>query len=419
MLRWLRRSSAAGEQDTRESEAWSFDPRDPDFVRDPYPFFGRLRRSEPVHRTPAGPWLLTRYEDVAAALDDDRLGNAPARYAVVHERNRERYVCADVAANILPFMDPPGHSGPRLLIGRAFAEQLRVRPPDVSTIARTLLEPWRRGGTHHVLRDFASPLSVRLIADVLGTMPGDETRLERWSESFFYLFNAIPSHEVREELDQALTEFRAYLRPLVAERTARPRDDLVSRLAAQASGGGGLTEAQVVDNCMLLFADGLENVDRAIGNAIYALLEHPGELRKLRANPASMSAAVDECLRFESPAQYIGRIAGEDVDLSGVTISAGSAVLLALGSANRDPEAFERPDSLDIMRSPNPHLAFGRGRHSCIGGPLVELQMREALDCLLRAVPDMELVDERVSFAVRPGHRWVEDFSVKCRPPAG
>jgi cytochrome P450 len=419
MRRWLkRRADAAGDAAGDAVPSGGpvvFDPNAPDFVRDPYPLFARLRDEEPVHRSPAGPWVLTRYDDVHAALGDERLGNAPARYAVVHARNRDRYVCADVAGNVLPFLDPPAHAGPRRVVGRAFSERLRDAPPDIAGIARGLLARWDGTDTRDVVADYASPLAVGVIADVVGVPREDTPQLEGWSEAFFYLFNAIPSHEVREQLDRALTEFREYMAGLIAERRKRPADDLITGLA---TGGAGeaLSDPQVVDNLMLLFADGLENVDRAIGNATYALLRHPEELWRLRERPELLPGAVDECLRFESPAQYIGRIAREDLAVHEVSIPAGSTVLLALGSANRDPSAFERPDTLDITRSPNPHLAFGRGRHSCIGGPLVELQLAQALRCLLERAAQLELAADRVSFVARPGHRWVAEVPVWWRP---
>lgn len=413
MLRWLRRSRSGAEAASSAGAGWAFDPRDPDYVRDPYPYLAALREHEPVHRSAAGPYVLTRYKDVHRALEDPRLSNAPARYAVVHERNRDRYVCADVAAHILPFLDPPTHTTPRRVIGRAFVERLRHRPPDIEGLARSLLERWRGAGERDVVADYASPLAVAVIADVLGVPREDATELERWSESFFYLFAAIPSEQVRSELDRALTDLRAYLRDLVRERRRRPTGDLLSMLAHADEGEDALADAEIVDNCMLLFADGLENVDRAIGNAVYALLRHPAQLERLAREPELLGSAVDECLRYESPAQYIGRIALEEVELHGVTVPAGSTLLLVLGSANRDPRVFEDPDVLDIGRSPNSHLAFGRARHSCIGGPLVELQMRAALGCLLGAFPDLEPAIEDVPFVPRPAHRWVERVPVR------
>lgn len=388
-----------------------FDPGNPNFVADPYPLFEHLREHEPVHRSPGGAWVLTRYEDVRAALEDGRLGNAPARYAVVHERNRARYVCADVAANILPFLDPPAHAAPRRALARAFHDRLRQRPPDVSGIATGLLADWYDHPVRDVVADYASPLAVRVIGSLIGIPRDDLHRLERWSESFFYLFAAIPSEAVREELDAALTEFRDYLRGLVDERRAHPEDDLISDLLL--AGDVGLSEPSLVDNCMLLFADGVENVDRAIGNAMFALLSHPTQFDLLKAQPDILASAMEECLRYESPAQYMARVALQDVEIRGITVPAGSTVLLVLGAANRDPRAFSGADELDVTRQPNAHLAFGRGSHSCVGGTLVTLEMAAAVRSLVELFPRLTLATDSVSFVPRPGHRWVERLPVR------
>lgn len=389
-----------------------FDPTDPAFVDDPYPVFARLRRDAPVQRLASGAWALTRYDDVHEALADDRLSNAPARYAVVASRNRERYVCADVAANILPFLDEPAHAGPRRAIGRGFHERLRSAPPDIEGIATHLLSEWDSAATHDVVADYASPLAVAVIGDLLGVPVDDPERLQAWSELFFYLFGAIPSTEVRERLDAALSDFRDLLRGILERRRAHPDDGLISRWLGDVH-AAELSDAQLVDNLMLLFADGVENVDRAIGAAAYTLLTHPEALGRVRARPDLLRGAVDECLRFESPGQYIGRITREEITYGGVTIPKNAMLLLVLGSANRDPDRFPDADRFDIDRTPNPHLAFGRGRHSCIGGPLVEMETRIALDVLLRRFPGMELVPKRAAWIPRPGHRWIERVDVR------
>jgi len=389
-----------------------FDPTDPAFVDDPYPVFARLRRDAPVQRLASGAWALTRYADVHEALTDERLSNAPARYAVVAPRNRERYVCADVAANIIPFLDAPTHDAPRRALGRGFHERLRSTPPDIAGIASRLLSEWDAGGHHDVVADYASPLAVAVIGDLLGVPTDDAERLQAWSELFFYLFGAIPSADVRDSLDTALTDFRHFFARTIEVRRSEPDDGLISRWLGDTR-NGALTDGQLVDNLMLLFADGVENVDRAIGVTAHTLLAHPSSLARVRTDSRLLSDAVTECLRFESPGQYIGRVAREDVEYGGVTIPRGAVILLVLGSANRDESHFPGADRFDIDRTPNAHLAFGRGPHSCIGGPLVELEVKVALEVLLRRFPGMELVTERASWITRPGHRWIERVDVR------
>ena len=393
-------------------ESARFEPLDPAFVQDPYPTLAILRERDPVHRSPLGVFVLTRYEDVLAALSDPRLGNSPSPYAVVHARNRHRSVAADVANNILPFQDEPRHGEPRRLISRAFRAELRERPPEIEAMARRLLEERVRDGELEVLSNFATPLSAAILCRVLGVPEEDEDLLRGWSEWFFYLFSVIPSEEIRRRLDQALVEFRDYFARLIEQRRRAPGPDLISRLLAVRSDAGGLSRPTLIDTCMLLFSDGVENVDSAIANAVLALIEHPDQLELLRRDPSVLSGAVEECLRFQSPAQFIGRVALEDLVLHDVRIPVHSGVLLVLGSANRDPTHFDRADRLDIRRAPNTHLSFGKGRHACIGGPLVRLVMRAALATLLEAGPKLRLLEPEIRWQARLGHRWLESLRI-------
>ena len=389
-----------------------FDPQDPAFVEDPYPIYRALRDEDPVHRSPMGMWVLTRYADVDAALADPRLGNAPARHAVVHGRNRHRYVAADVASNILPFLDAPRHAGPRRLISRAFGAHLKRHPPDIDGIARRLIAEVRAAGEMEVLSDFATPLSVSVLCQVLGLPVEDEAQLTGWTESFFYLFAPIPSEAVLRQLDKALVEFRRYLGAAVEERRRSSRQDLISELMSAEENGRTLSEIELIDTCMLLFADGVENVDSGIANGVLALLRHPEELRRLREHPEYIQTAVDECLRYESPAQFIARVALEDLTIAGTPIRESQAVLLVLGSANRDPGQFEEPDRLDVARAPNPYLSFGKGRHSCVGAHLVRAELEVALRAILRELPGLALGQPAPRWRPRLGHRWLESLPV-------
>lgn len=389
-----------------------FDPTAPDFVADPHPVFAHLREHDPVHRSPSGAWVLVRHADVLAALADDRLGNSPARHAVVNARNRARFVCADVAANIVPFLDPPEHTTPRRLLGRAFHQQMRDAPPDVAGIAAQLLDDCpHNDGSFDAIADYGTPLALRVIADLLGIPVLDRHQLKQWSQTFFRLFAPLPSESVRQQLDQDLRTFRCHLLPLVAQRLAEPRSDVLSRLVGAAD---GMSDLQIVDNVMLLFADGVENVDRAIGTAVHLLLQHPEQLARWREQPELLSAVVDECLRFESPAQFMARVAREEISLHGTTIPRGGVVLLVLGAANRDPRAFAEPDRLDVSRRPNAHLAFGRGRHACIGGPLVELEIAQALRVLFDRFPRLQQAGSP-RWLARPAHRWLDQVIVRTR----
>ncbi len=385
-----------------------FQPLEAAFVADPYPLLARLRKEEPVHRNSTGIWVLTRYADIAAALSDPRFGNAPSPYAVVNKRNRTKYVCADVANNIIPFLDPPEHDTPRRLIGRAFAKQMRHQPPDLKTLAEEFLAPLGDRAEFDLLQDFATPYAIAAIARTLGVPKDEEASLKEWSHWFFYLFSMIPSHEVRQSLDEALVAFRAYFRGRLESVKQTPDDSLLTGLAQS-----GLSDAEVVDTCLLLFADGVENVDRGIAAGVNLLLRVEGLWPRLASDEELLETAVDECLRYESPALFVGRVAREDVTLHDCTIPKNAGVLLLFGSANRDPEMFENADRFEPTRKPNRHLAFGQGRHSCLGGPLVRLEMAAAFKALAETFPSLTLTAAPVEWTPRIGHRWIAGLPVR------
>lgn len=385
---------------------------DPAFVRDPYPFYAWLRANDPVHRTRQGAWLLTRHADVAAAFSHPDLGNAPSRHAAVHERNAARHASADVARNILPFLDKPRHIRPRRVVGSVFRAALRDRPPDVEALAAARLAGLGTG--FDAIGDYAEPVSVQAISQMMGLPATDAGRLAAWAGHFFALFSPMQSEAVRDDTDKALTEFRAYLFDVVAARRGAAGDDIVSRMLSARDDEGPLTEQEVVDNCMLLFADGVENIDRGFANLLLALHRHPGEMQKLRASPGLAAAAVEEMLRHDPPGQTIARVARADITIGGRGIRRDGAVLLGLASANRDPDVFAEPDRFDLSRVADGRLAtFGRGRHSCIGAQLVRIELTALLAALMRHARHMEVEDGALVWEPRLAHRWLTALPVR------
>ena len=384
----------------------------PDFVRDPYPVYAQLRAGDPVHLSPMGFWVLTTHADVLAAMNDDRLSNRPSRFAVTHARNRGRYAAADVANNIIPFLDPPQHTQARKLISRAFYAHLRERPPDVAGRCARLLQPLLDQPGFDAIADLGRPLAAGVVAEFLGLPARDLERLHGWSHWFFYLFSPIPSQEVLDGLNRALTEFRDYLRDLLETRRREPADDLISRLLRPDDEGARLPDAEVIDTCMLLFADGVENVDSGLGNSVLTFLQHPASWETLQNSPELGTALVNEALRLNPPGQFISKIALEDFELGGKQLRKDQAVILVLASANRDPAVFEEPDSFLPRRSRNRHLSFGRGRHACLGAPLVELELTEALKALAGCRRRLRLAVDVPQWQARLGHRWLEKLPV-------
>lgn len=381
------------------------DPMSPEFISHPYPALAWLREHQPVHRCATGAWMITRFEDVHAAFADDRLGNEPAPHAVVNARNSQRYMCASVAEHILPFLDEPAHTLPRRAVSRTFHRYLQEAPVDIESIAANHLEPWLANREFDVLEDFATPLSLDVMMALFGLPPGDRERLQNGSHWFFYLFAIMPSDTVRQQVDAGLTDFRDYFLSQIARRRREPGNDLISVFLADKQ-CDSFSDEMLADTCMLLFADGIENVDAAIANAIVLFADHPQQWRRLRRNPDLMTNAIEECLRLEAPAQFIARVAKSDLKIGGQTIEKASAVLLMLGSANRDPERFEQPEAFDISRKPDAQIGFGRGRHSCLGARLVKSKMAAAFTVLMRNCPKLKRSRAPLVWEPRLGHRW-------------
>jgi cytochrome P450 len=387
-----------------------------EFFEDPYPFYAYLRHHEPVHRTKQGCLLLTRHADILRALKHPLLGSAPADFATTHPRNRHRFVCSDVASNLLPFMDGPDYVLARQYIGPVLRKTFEEHPPDTDAAAGEILPQLLEQGAFDVLNDFGRPLSLRIICGFMDLSPDESADLYRWTDNFFRLFSPLPKAEERVQIDRELTEFRGYFRGVIESRKSTLGKDLVSSLMLRQIDGRRMNEEQVIDSCMLIFADAIENVDTAIAAAVLALHMHPGELRRLRKDPDLMSEAVEEALRYDAPGQTAPRIIREDCDLFGTPVRRNEVVLLGLGSANRDASVFTDPDRFVLKRPKRDHLAFGKGNHSCLGFFLVRSEMKAALSSLLAGTKKIEVHTDNLTWDHRPGHRWLKSLNVTVTP---
>jgi pimeloyl-[acyl-carrier protein] synthase len=389
-----------------ESLGKVFAPSDPAFIQDPYRYYSILRERDPIHQSDFGFWVFTRHADVAAALNDRRFSNKPAPFATVNVKNSTRYVCASVANNLIAFMDPPDHTEPRRLIASAFVRYLKGKEASIANVAERLYASWPSGGEIDYFRDFSVPFATECTSLIMGFPPQDSLLLERWSSLLFYLFHSIPSAEVLDQVNRGLQEFREYVRDQIQIKRRSPKDDLLTLLCQSAQQKKVLNDQQMIDNCMLLTADGIQNVQAGLATALATLLQHPDQLAKLLQNPDLMPAAVEECLRYESPGQYQGRITTETIKIGGKAIRAQSIVLLVLASANRDERVFSYPNQFLIERAGPRHLAFGLGNHACIGGALVAMEFRCALRSLFTGSRKTALMTDRLSWTTRAGHRW-------------
>jgi cytochrome P450 PksS len=368
----------------------------PAFKADPYPFYARLRDEAPVcavtlpNRLTV--WLVTRYDDVALVLRDVRFAKDAANALspeAVARLPRPPAIFKPLAQHMLN-ADPPDHTRLRALVQRAFTaglvEGMRAR---VRAIAEQLLDGIAGRPQVDLIRDYALPIPTTVIAEMLGVPVEDRHRFHRWSRRI--LLSPASSWGVWKAMPSAWA-FLRYIRQLIVARRAAPRDDLVSALVRAEEAGDRLSADELVSMVFLLLVAGHETTVNLIGNGMLALLEHPAELARLRADEALIRPAVEEMLRFGSPVETATRrFAREDVPLAGVTVPHGALVMAVIASANRDGRQFPDPDRLDVGREPNKHLAFGLGPHYCLGAPLARLEGQIAVQALLRRAPELRL----------------------------
>jgi len=370
-----------------------FNPFLPEFHANPYPFYHRLRAADPVHQTAMGLWVLTRYDDVVTALRDPRFGREGFEQMLAAVYGDDT-TSASRPRSML-FRDPPDHTRLRGLVSQAFTPRVIERMRShIQEIVDRLLDRAQNAKAMDVIEDLAYPLPVTVICEMLGVPTEAHAGIRQWSADIARSLDAIgmPSDEgVVKRGRLARQAMLDYFRGIIPERRQNPRDDLLSLLIAAEEQGDKLTEGELLITCNLLFVAGHETTVNLIGNGLFALLNHPDQLDKLRENPTLIPSAVEELLRYDSPVQRTARITNTDVELDGRKIAKGSMVIAAIGAANRDPAHFPDPDRLDITRRDNRHIAFGFGIHFCLGAPLARLEGQIAIGTLLRRMPGLKL----------------------------
>jgi unspecific monooxygenase len=378
-----------------------YTPADPAFIADPYPAFARLRADHPVVYDPAtNQWLVARFSDVNALLRDRRLGRS-----YVHVATHQEFGRTPPPAWQAPFeasqrvqlidMEPPDHTRLRRLVSTAFTprtvEGLR---PRVTALVDGLVSAALERGEFDLLADLIELLPVAVIAELLGIPPADRGLLRPWSADMTLMFELTRSQADERRAVQATVEFSDYLQALVRERRARPRADLLSELSLVAEAGDHLSEDELIATAILLLNAGHEASVNGAANAWWTLFRHPEALAALRSDPGLVPTAVEELLRFDTPAPMFERWVLEDIELHGITIPRGQELALLFASANRDPDQFASPDNLVLDRAPNPHLSFGAGIHFCLGAPLARLELGILFRAILERMPALELVSE-------------------------
>ncbi|HEY2894393.1 MAG TPA: cytochrome P450, partial [Pirellulales bacterium] len=384
----------------------------PEFKADPFPFYRRLRETAPVYRAKMPDrqtaWLVTRYDDVITVLTDERFGKDVFRVLSKEQLAAAPWLTKLLIPLLLPLSnhmlnrDPPDHTRLRALVQQAFSprrvEGMRGR---IESLADELLDGVKRRGRMDLIADYALPIPTTVIAEMLGVPVGDRHRFHRWSSimlaagaSRFGLIRAMPSAIL----------FMRYIRKLIKNRRASLSDDLVSALVTANEDGERLGDDELLSMILLLIVAGHETTVNLIASGMLALLDHPGQLERLRRDPGLIKPAVEELLRFTAPVETAtGRFARQDLELAGVRIARGEMVIAAIASANRDESQFNDPNTLDISREPNKHLAFGHGIHFCLGASLARLEGQIAIQALLARTRDLRLAVDRGKIRWRRG----------------
>jgi cytochrome P450 len=353
--------------------------------RDPFPLFERVRSTSPVVRVPPpfDAWLIFDYDGVKRALYDH------ATFSSGVPAPRSWFI----------FSDPPSHTKLRALIVRAFTPRVVANlEPRIRELSRELLDRAIERGEMDLAVDYAVPLPMKVISEMIGIPAADWTRFRGWSDAILKLsYTRSGGEEAAKALGEfqaATVEMDAYLADMIAERKRAPADDLLTRLVEGEIDGERLTQAEILGFFQLLVVGGQETTANLINNAMLCFHEHPEQLARLRAAPELLPSAIEEVLRYRSPLQWLMRTPTRDIELRGQTIPAGRLVLPMIGSANRDAQHFRDAERFDITRDPNPHIAFGHGIHSCLGAALARLEARIALTDLLGRLKNFALASE-------------------------
>jgi cytochrome P450 len=388
---------------------------DPEFLMDPYPAWADAMSAAAMAHDPD---LNTRwplgYHDVADTLHSRNFGKDPHRAA---PGPYPEHLIASGHLSIL-YLDDPDHSRIRRLVQAAFSRRsTRVLAPRIEAITDVLLDDMATASSVDLIEAFAAPLPVIVIAELLGVDPADRVEFRRWTSDGVKAFDPFLPPDVAQVVHESEAQLFAYLRRVVAQRRAEPRDDLVTHLVEACDDDGSmLDDDELVDVVALLLGAGNVTTSDLIGNGVLALLQHSDQLKALREQPQLIDRAIEEMLRFDSPVVFTDRVALVDTEVAGCPVSAGEWLSPALGAANRDATVHDRPDEFDIRREDIKHLSFGGGPHLCLGASLARLEARTAIGKLVRRFPDLQLAGDHVPPRKQiPGFRGLVSLPVRVR----
>jgi cytochrome P450 len=383
------------------------DFNNPTFVADPYEQLKALREiGKPVWHERMQIFLAARHSDANDVFRNKSLGRIFTDKSPEFEWETFNWLHSD---SILD-SEPPKHTRLRSLVAKAFnRNKIEGMRPAVERITQQLLgaidAKVKSGESFDLIADYAEPLPVKIIADLLGFPESEEHLLRPWSQSIVKMYEVNPSEQYQVEAKKAAGEFAEYVRNLAEHRKTNPGQDLITDLAMVEENGEKLNSHELVATCVLLLNAGHEASVNAFGNGMVAALERPDQAELLRKNSRAITeTALEEFMRFDAPLHLFERTATVDTELGGVKIEKGQKIAALIGSANRDSSVFERADEMDLTRDPNPHIGFGAGIHFCLGAPLARLEMSVSLPALWEKYPNMQLAGtpvRRPTFVLR------------------
>ncbi len=390
-----------------------------DLVRDdPYPLYRQMREEAPVHFD-GWAWNLTRHADVLFAFSDPRFSSDRFGTPDWLEPDYAREVAPlyKITNLFLLFMDPPDHTRLRGLVAQAFsAKMVEGMRPKIQQAVDDLLDKVAPSGGMDIIADLANPLPGIVIAEMLGVPKADQPRFKEWANAYARFLGTLGDNpDLRDAANRAVIELSDYIREVAQQRRVEPRDDLITALVQAEDEGERLSHDELVATCFLLLFAGNETTTNLIGNGVLTLLRNPNALALLHEQPTLIRTAIEEFLRWESPVQFTDRAVIEDVEIGGEQIYAGQSVRTILGAANRDPAQFEHPETFDITRRPNRHIAFAHGIHFCLGAPLARAEGQIAINSLVQRFPTLAPADDRVEWQRNHVFRALKTLPVTLR----
>lgn len=400
----------------------SFDTQNPAFLQNPYPMYQRFHTELPIFYDDISEmWFFARHTDVDAILRDRRFGRS-----ILHIMGREELGLPPDNPAYEPFIklgqhsmfdkEPPEHTRLRSLVHKAFTpRRIRDMQAHIQRITDDLLDQAEAKGEIDLLEDFAVPLPVTVIAQLLGIPESDRGQLRPWSNAIVKLYELSHTPQQAADAIAASQAFNDYLVSLANQRRSNPQDDLITALVMVEDAGDQLTTDELVSTCVLLLNAGHEATVNVVGNGFNALFKHPGQMDSLKSTPALIPPAVEELMRFDTPLQLFRRWVLQDMTYEGIELKQGTEVALLFGAANHDPDIFDKPTTLQFARDPNPHISFGGGVHYCLGAPLARMELQIAFETLLRRFPNMVLIEEpayHLSYVIR----GLQSLNVRLSP---